>query len=171
MAIAENIENLLIMESNENNLPKKHKVDVFRDKNRISSFSDWGYEATKALFCCTHVILIVSENTLKGGTCRREMRRAFLRWNDELLPAMICVVMPEDRAKLLAAEETDLNLRFALFYCACISPEEAQIPGLLHSLIIERRRQGVWRDIMAMLLPDLTLELLSRKLYSKYSRG
>lgn len=139
-------------------------VVIFRDKTQVPPFSAWASEVAKALFRSTHVILIISKATLKAGTCLREVRLALLRWSTELLPAFICVVTPEDRAAILANKDTPPQLHFVLSYCACMSPEDAADPIALHSLITQRRRQGLWRDMRDTAFPQLALRRVRQHL-------
>ena len=134
-------------------------VDFFMDhRNLGSSFAAWRSRVSMALAECTHVFLVLGPSTTRARGLMRELRMSLQRWHTELFPSLMCVVDPQVAAALCNDPEATEELRLALAWCPRLGYADASDPGQVRDLLIQRRRQGLLRDLQATLFPRKTLE-------------
>lgn len=145
----------------------------FLDKRMIlGHFSAWRGEVSRELLECTHMFVIIGPEAAQGRVMGREIRLAFHRWQTELYPAVICVVHSEVAQRLAVDEKLPFPFWLILRWCPQIGYEQAHRPELLAHLIRQRRRQGLFRDWLAVLEPTRWINyLLSAEMASQRDAG
>jgi len=126
----------------------------FLDSRRIpGKFAAWRARVVDEILDCTHLFVVLGPNVREAEVVHREIRTALQRWNTELEPAVICVVEPEVAAAL-GAQKLSPELKYLLRDAPKLSFAEATQSELVARLLRQRRRQGLWRDWLALLSPE-----------------
>ena len=132
-------------------------VPCFLDTRRIpGKFSSWRARVVDEILDCTHFFVVLGPNVHEAQVVHREIRTALQRWYTELEPAVACVVEPEVAAAL-SAERRSPELRYLLHEAPKMTYAEAARGEVVARLLLQRRRQGLWRDWLALLLPEARL--------------
>ena len=133
---------------------RKIGIPSFRDTRAIQDpFGAWREHISSALMRCTHFFLVVSPGIKNGQVVLREIETVIQRWHLEMLPAVICVVDPEDAHKLRHDHQVPLQVRFLLTCCPQMTIAEAADPQRVRYILEYARRQGKWNDWLTMLSP------------------
>lgn len=139
------------------------EIPHFRDIQSIADrFDVWRKHVAVALASCTHFFLVVSPGIRLGQVVHREVETAIQRLSLEMLPAVICVVNPEEAHTLLNDYTTPLPVRVLLASCPQITTAEAADPRLVRYIVEQTRRQGKWNDWLTMLSPAAARERILR---------
>jgi hypothetical protein len=139
------------------------KIAYFLDKVTLKSGEGvFRMPLAAGLSRCTHVFLLVTPGLASGQVVRREIEMAMGRWRGEMLPAVICVVVPDVAAQLLADPGLSVAIRFLLTFCPQMTPAEASDPALVRYVVALTRRNGKWNDWRLLLSPATALAQIVR---------
>lgn len=128
-------------------------VPCFLDTRQIpGKFASWRTRVMDAVLDCTHFFAVLGPNVREAQVMHREIRTALQRWNTELEPAVVCVVEPEV-ALALEAERLSPELKYLLHEAPKITYTEAASGNVVARLLLQRHRQGLWEDWLALLRP------------------
>ena len=132
-------------------------VPCFLDTRRIpGKFSSWRARVVDEILDCTHLFVVLGPNVHEAQVVHREIRTALQRWYTELEPAVACVVEPEVGAAL-SAERLSPELRYLLHEAPKMTYAEAARGEVVARLLLQRRRQALWQDWLALLQPAARL--------------
>ncbi len=147
-------------------------VEAFRDKRAIRDpYAAWRESVAVALMRCTHFFLVLSPGIRHAHVVQREIETMIQRRYLELMPAVICVGASEVERSLREDGEVPLPIRFLLTSCPQATLAEATDPLQLRYLVELTRRQGRWKDWMAILSAAAAPHLILRGRPSRAPRS
>jgi len=127
-------------------------IPSFRDTRSIQDpFGVWRADIASTLLRCTHFFLVVSPGIKYGRVVLREIETIVQRWQLEMLPAVICVVNPEDARQMRDDPQMPLYVRYLLTCCPQMTLAEAADPLRIRFILEHTRRQGKWSDWLTTL--------------------
>ena len=133
-------------------------IEVFLDKQGVESPSGiYRVFLGRGLARATHVLVVITPETLQGTVVLTEIETAMQRWPLERSPAIICVVEPNVAEVLRADPAVPLRLRILLNFCPQLSVAEAAEPSIMRHILTWTRRPSRIGDWLFLLSPATAL--------------